>query len=548
MGKFKINTRQEQISEQEIGRNMNFDAFMSGYTPPAGGLLKSVRLFAIAGTATAALIVAGYLLLNNPPAAPGQPALAPFINPPVDHINVPADTYVIDTETDTTLVHSTGSLIAVPQNAFITPDGKDVRGKVQLKYREFHDPIAIAMAGIPMEYDSAGKQYLLESAGMFEIEAFQDGKPLQLRPGKTLDVQLVSRTNENDYNIYYLDTVQRKWEYISENTRENNTCRPIFEIDKEKEQEFLTRYPAEKPLSEPVLPGKADPGAFSFTIDYRKEEFPELAVYDGLKFEIAETERAYDQELAQRTWDDVYVRKHEDENHYVVTFSTETESRSFTVRPVVEGKDHATAVKDFEERRARYEVLLSEKKQREQAQKDSLYRLKEEFASQAIRSNLNERFNSFISGSYSETGKDLMVYRTLYVSRLGLWNCDRPFDFNLYVRMYSSPGSGRMQEQGFYAGRFVNSSGQMLLLKNAILVLRTTNTAYPIPEKEFGSLSFYPPRVDLLIGITYDNKVVYMKDEDLRTLNVTEKIVTFKMREAGPETDTVDELRTLLKI
>ena len=147
----------------------------------------------------------------------------------------------------------------------------------------FHDQIDCLFSGIPMNYDSAGIIRPFESAGMFEVLAFEDDSiPVYLKDGKTLNVNLFSNNDENKFNVYYLDTVAKKWLYNDHETR--NHKEDLDNLSKEKEA-FLAKHNLLDP-AKLITPRKANPVFNNFMIDYDKEEFPELAVYDGVKFEV----------------------------------------------------------------------------------------------------------------------------------------------------------------------------------------------------------------------------------------------------------------------
>ena len=44
-----------------------------------------------------------------------------------------------------------GTHVAIPKNAFVDEKGKRVKGKIDLKFREFHTAESILMSGIPMQ-------------------------------------------------------------------------------------------------------------------------------------------------------------------------------------------------------------------------------------------------------------------------------------------------------------------------------------------------------------------------------------------------------------
>lgn len=538
--RFNIKKSREKLTEQDIHQNMNFDKFISTYTPPVKGWFSGgTKLFTLLSSSAAVLVFAGYLIYKSGKGAE-TPAIS-FINPPLPALNIPADTYVLNSSTDTTFVHSTGTMITIPAGSFVDENGSPVNGKIDIHYREFHDPVDIMLSGVPMNYDSAGIHYQLESGGMFEILATRDGKPVFLKPGKELSVNMISRTNNpTDFNIYNLDTVKKQWQYISENTEKNNTCFPVYE----PEPELLRKMKSENAaiaLQKPLRPKKADQHANNFSIDFQKDDFPELAVYKGLKFEPVPGEKNYRPSLAKKTWEDVLIEKHPDNEHYIITFSTGKESHSFTVSPVVDEKEYDLTMKEYAMRQKRYERLLAEKKRNDLLRNDSLYTINARYARTAARSNLNDRFNSFIKNSYSETTQDMLAYRTFAVSKLGVWNCDQPAPFFVDDKFIK-------KSTGEYNAQFISADGQPLVLKSVYLLKRAKNSLYVVSESGFKHFPVSTGVVDVMIGITYENKLLYLKDQELEKAEITGKNVVYKMNSVGAGIENPQQLKQLLKI
>jgi hypothetical protein len=146
----------------------------------------------------------------------------PFIVPPVPGVNVGHECFEFDAEEGTILSLANGTRIVIPPSSLEDMDGKPVTGLVSLAYREFHDATDILVSGIPMGYDSAGVSHQLETAGMFEMEASQNGHPVFLQEGSQAQVNLASFTGGNDYNFYYLDKEKRNWQYEGQRDPEVN--------------------------------------------------------------------------------------------------------------------------------------------------------------------------------------------------------------------------------------------------------------------------------------------------------------------------------------
>jgi hypothetical protein len=211
--KKKVNLNRPEISSEEIAKSKNFDSVLKNQKAINNPLYKKPFFLAGIIIATIAAITSIILLtkestnkssklaLKDSGANADSVALAnfykkkmakPCINPPLDGVNVPYTTYKIMAEKSAILDFKTGSKIEIPKNVFVDENGKSLKGEVELRYREFHDPVDFFVSGIPMTFDSAGVRYQFKSAGMMEMLAYQNGKPVKMASGKSINIELAS--------------------------------------------------------------------------------------------------------------------------------------------------------------------------------------------------------------------------------------------------------------------------------------------------------------------------------------------------------------------
>jgi len=134
-----------------------------------------------------------------------------LIQPPVKAWDIPKKQYEVDGITGGKISCESGTIIRIPPNAFVDESGKKVTGDVQIDYREFRNPLDFIFSGIPMTYNSGGKENNFQSAGMFEITASQQGTQIYLSGNKSLDVDFVSNDSSTAYNFYVLDEKKGTW-------------------------------------------------------------------------------------------------------------------------------------------------------------------------------------------------------------------------------------------------------------------------------------------------------------------------------------------------
>ncbi len=134
-----------------------------------------------------------------------------LFKPIVPELNLPTSTFVINSNINSQIDLPSGTQIKIPNGTFVDKNNNPVNGNVTISYREFSNPFDIAFSGIPMEYSNDSMYYPMESAGMFEINAFQNNQPLSIKNGKEITIDLVSNDSSDSYNLYEIDTATKSW-------------------------------------------------------------------------------------------------------------------------------------------------------------------------------------------------------------------------------------------------------------------------------------------------------------------------------------------------
>jgi hypothetical protein len=510
MSKFNIKTNKEPLSSEEISKKMDFDKFYSGYNAAsAAGKASWLSKPAIYLSSTAIVLVTATFVIYKSVNSKKDAEQTAFINPPIPELNYRSEGFVIDNSKDTTIVYRSGTTIYVPANAFKHKDGKDAGKNVRISYREFRDPVDFIFSGIPMDYDSAGIKRPFESAGMFEVLGYEnDSVPIYLKDGKTLNVNFLSDNDENKFNVYYLDTVAKRWDFEEHETRKHRE--DLDKLSKEK-ADFLARHGLDDP-GKLITPKKADITLDNFIIDYNKEEFPELAVYEGVKFEVSLNEKNYTPAFKTTTWEDVFISRHPEGNNYILTFKQKNNKVSILASPVFDEKNYEAAMKEYEKIRLSHSKKLL-------AQADSINKLDRQFTSEEANiNNMNERFAAFtMNGS---------IYRGIIVSRFGIHNFDRPVDMNaVYARLTKT--------EGLPSASFV-CDGKKVLMRAVYLIKRDINAIYPLTPNEINQFPLaLASNADIIIAITGDNKIMYAKDETYKSTDFKAKEIIFNVKKLG---------------
>jgi len=245
---------------------------------------------------------------------------------------------------------------------------------------------------------------------MFELLAFdRAGNPLQVAKDKNIAVDLVSYDDDPKHNVYYLDTLADNWEYIK-----GSTFRTIEEMDNNRESfdytyagnnETDSIIPAKTALIHPQLSTK---GSFLFKAQCSKEQFPELAAYDNVLFQVDESRSKFDPGLYKVKWASVTIKKSKMDGLYMLKLERPDSTVKVYARPVFDAAGYQTAMARFKK--------ANENNQTARANYNA--------ASQQAVSNRNAQMADF--RYLSTPGMTAPGYRTINITQTGIYNHDYP--------------------------------------------------------------------------------------------------------------------------
>ncbi|HTF03263.1 MAG TPA: hypothetical protein VK826_04525, partial [Bacteroidia bacterium] len=222
----------------------------------------------------------------------------PLVKPPVAGMDVYPDVYSYSAMTGTSFEYGSGTKISIPEMAFEDANGSPVTGNVNITYREFRDPIDIVLSGIPMKYDSAGTSGDFESAGMFEINASQNGTEVYLKDGKKIGVDFAVVDTATGYNFYRLDE-KNGWQYLESTGAVEQEMVPVQD-SVQAGLSKATSYYLEKMRSTVVTPITEDTTSF----DRRYADSTYLGIW---KYEKAEDKMFW--KAKRKASSHLYLRK-----------------------------------------------------------------------------------------------------------------------------------------------------------------------------------------------------------------------------------------------
>lgn len=490
----------------------------------------------------------------------------PFINPPLQAINVPFSEYSFEAEKGDTIFHSSGSIIYFPPFALVDHSGNTISGMVKITYREFADPIDFFVSGIPMEYDSAGRKYNFESSGMCEINAYKDDIAVFVNPKAKPQINLSGKNKSPLHSVYFLDTITRSWKYNGKDiiTEVKNV------VGKKVVSVNTASFENSGIPTKPLKPMMASDDRQLFNVQIDPDSFEELLVYDGLRFEVVD-ESTYRPSDANEHWDDVKLERSNTEGIYNIIFTNARRKVSYKVRPVLKDADYAAALKVFNEKNKAYEEALKNRLVQDQWKSDSISlknkQLQEKWnADRAWNEKMNEliivrnkKLKEFqqaqkeqqllweksqelaraqqllFEKNQEKYVKDISlsaeIMRTFTINNFGIWNCDHPQYPNNEIPL------------------FVNYTDSL----NNTFSLYSVAVVY----KGFNGITQFSPSANIrvipisenMIWSIMDGSFYYFTYKDFTEARISResKTFTFRMRQSMKKVSSYSEIRELIE-
>jgi len=384
MKNYKINIDKPKPTQEEILSGRNFDDVLKQYKSAPGKVIKkpfwqTTGFVGAVVAVAAAVAVVVYVVNGNNGNLPSdgngnvisandnvrQPDSAftstwtptkRSVTPPLAGVNVPFSKYKINSKRGGVFTYPSGTKVKFQAGSFVDANGNVVNGNVEVRYREMHDAVDFFLSGIPMQYDSAGQTWQLESAGMLEVEAFVDGKVVYLDKNKPMEVEFASAYEGTNYNLYKFDTVQGNW--VNRGKDEVG----MMPAAKVKPDSARRKPPMVNPQDiagitkpiEPTRPLKADPKNNRFVVDFNKEEFPEMANFTNVIFEVDESKEKFDRGNYNITWESVMLSRGEETGKYNLSLKKGLKQVKLDVYPVLDGEDYKKAMADYQVKYDKY--------------------------------------------------------------------------------------------------------------------------------------------------------------------------------------------------
>lgn len=281
------------------------------------------------------------------------------INKPWANVSPPTEQFSFNAETGDTIELANGTTIRIPAGILVDSKGAHVNGEVVLDFSTMYTSAEIIASGIPMDYDSAGSNYIFQSAGMFDINAHQGNEQLAIENGKSISMDFATTRQDETYCFYRYDTTASQWGYMN-----------VPEVDTNPVRQALEEKIAGEAAAEPVKPEEYQPGTPVIDLDFDLQKHPELAGYNGIIWQYAGqgADPEANEWIYSQQWSDASLKLNDREQGiYALDLKNADKSFSTFMRPVLKGDDYQKALEEFTTRMSTWET--EEQARRAEAEK-----------------------------------------------------------------------------------------------------------------------------------------------------------------------------------
>lgn len=271
-----------------------------------------------------------------------------MVEPRLENVDVAFRTFEVPANEAKVIELENGTSIEIPANAFVDVNGNPVTEDIELRYREFHDAAAVLASGIPMKVMQAdGQEAYMQTAGMFEINAYVAELPVQLAENKEIMVNMASNV-EGDYDFWNYDSQAGKWINAGTNTPVANPKKAAAK----KQLAMLQKEAKAKNLVAPVKPVKFDKKKPVLNFDVNYKAFPELQKMGGIVWQYSGNDPKMSPRknkwIYKEEWDYVDLKAGKRNNEYQMVLSNKDKKFLMDVVPSQKGNQFEEALATYQ--------------------------------------------------------------------------------------------------------------------------------------------------------------------------------------------------------
>lgn len=544
------------VSSEDIARHKDFEALLQAYH--AGARRKGIvqmRYLMYAGIGLVAAAMALLLIVRAPQDA--MPQSSKVIATWEKQARLPAPLPALQPEFWEERVDAAqpaampgNPRIQIPAQAFVDEQGNPVAGEVQLRVRKLDDYVDFFLAGVKLGWNTPNGRRQLESAGMVEVYAEQNGRRVFLAPGKTLSIEMESvvwlplNRRLPALAEFYLDTEAATWvEKGRSKTEMLGQAEPdpqdpgfaekfalyqqLQDLDQALAQE-RSRWEAANPApTPPAKPQRSDPNQPTLELDFLEGAVPQTAsgeeadLYKGVIWQIAPHSPAYDQRAFSVTWQSARIKQIQGDDYELILMHGATSLR-LIVNPVLAGSAYEQAMNAWRAAYAEYEAAL----RRWEAQRDQNLAA----VQQRVDKEKTQLLQAWEKQHAGAAPLAVRLRHRLDIDQLGLWTIAHP------VPAPATVAAGKITDQ------YDNAYHEQV----AYVVSPGQNTLHQVMIAGNSRLPLEPGSV--LWSVTPEGKVAVLRPQALQKAlsSVNSPDLVLELQEEAPASKA--DLRRMLRL
>lgn len=267
------------------------------------------------------------------------------------------ETFVIeDPSQESTWTTQSGTILTVPANTVLDPQGNLATEPITIRYREFRDVAQIISSGIPMTVKQEdGSEEWMQTAGMFEIRGFQNDQAVTMAEGKSIKIDFMSPV-DGEYDAWALDDETQEWTNLGPGASPVEVPR-LRDPNSTIEQEIAklkkeTATAPEKPVYEKQNEIRIDDPANLNQFPELRDKTSHLFVYAGNDASKAPKNNTW---IRDKDWSRYELAAGPKSDSYELTLLAEDTTFTLLVKKAQQPKDIAAA-------KAHYQALMADYK------------------------------------------------------------------------------------------------------------------------------------------------------------------------------------------
>jgi hypothetical protein len=473
MNSRKINLDRPHISSEEINANQNFQEVLKNFKMSKPPIWKTPWFWGSIGLASVCTALLLTIQNENPQQekyeekitlASTLPNDTECVKPPIQQEDIPFSEYQINTQKDQRIKLLSGTEIFIPKGSIISNNSSN---KVEITVREFRDQASVFLAGIKMDY---GSKDAFETAGMLEILPASSSSKAEINPNLPIEIKMNLTKNPSGFDFWFLNESNKEWEQHPATFKTEKKDGKVVEKNTESKLRILIKETDVKITSITSKMQKTEKpqetsfkipteGHQRFDLSFNKTDYPELASFESLVFEVIPTS-GYDKSFTKKTWSEMKLEKKE--SQYIAQFSNAKTKVELPVRPVLSGKELKKAEQDFDVAISTYNETIQKlakeieeldlQRAEYQRQIDAFFTQKEQKAEERFIANVFPISESKEIISRREVN-DFQNSAGFQVNQWGRYNCDKPIAYPSPLKnepYFTWKGNSTMQVNSLY--------------------------------------------------------------------------------------------------